>query len=291
LWWLATLCIFLRIVTGVAVAAVYGNWRWGDETETLRAALLVAPLVPHRPATYDPRELDALPSPVARYLQLVLRHDQATIRRARIVWRGEFNLGSPGADNWKPFDATQDYAVDPPGFVWDARIAMLPGLPVMVRDSFVSGRGSMRGMIAGLFSVVDSAGTPAIAGAALQRHLGEAIWFPTALLPSQGLRWEAIDATRARATLATGDVTAAVEFTFGTSGLPDSAFVPARLYDDGKSLPAPHPWRARNLTWGEIDGATVPIEAVAEWLLPSGTYAYWRGGPVAIRYEYAAPSR
>ena len=36
---------------------------------------------------------------------------------------------------------------------------------------------------------------------ALVRYLTEAVYFPTALLPSRTLRWEALDADSARATL------------------------------------------------------------------------------------------
>jgi hypothetical protein len=117
-------------------------------------------------------------------------------------------MGQPGADNWKPLQALQDYVVDPPGFVWDARIAMAPALPVLVRDMFLAGQGSMRGKVVGWITVVDAAQTPALSTAALQRHLGEAIWFPTALLPRQGMCWESIDESRARATLSAGGVTA-----------------------------------------------------------------------------------
>ena len=31
----------------------------------------------------------------------------------------------------------------------------------------------------------------------------------------------------------------------------------------------------------------VPADAVVEWLLPEGPYAYWRGHPGAVAYEYA----
>ncbi len=238
---------------------------------------------------YCEQELDGLPAPVARYLRLVLRDGQPTIRRVLIDWRGEFNMGQPGADHWKPFRAKQEYVVDPPGFVWDARIAMAPAIPVLVRDMFLAGRGSMRGKIAGWVTVVDAAQTPQLSTAALQRHLGEAIWFPTALLPSQGVRWEPIDDSRSRATLSAGGVTAAVEFHFGADGLVDAALVADRLFDNGKSPAVPRSWRARVLGWREFEGMKLPAQAVAEWLLDSGVHAYWRGAPVAVSCDFAQP--
>ena len=84
------------------------------------------------------------------------RHGRIAIRRARISWRGEFNMGTPGHDQWKAFTATQTFVPGAPGFVWDARIAMAPGVPVFVRDAFVDGRAAMTGTVLSLIPVVNA---------------------------------------------------------------------------------------------------------------------------------------
>ena len=56
----------------------------------------------------------------------------------------------------------------------------------------------------GLVTVADVRGTPAAAQRELLRYFAEAAWYPTALLPSQGVCWEAIDDFTARATLTDG---------------------------------------------------------------------------------------
>lgn len=44
-------------------------------------------------------------------------------------------------------------------------------------------------------------------------------------------------------------------------------------------------WRGPR-RWDRASNATpVPDEAVVEWLLPEGPFAYWKGRPVAITYE------
>jgi hypothetical protein len=284
-----SLIALIAFITLCAVAALVlwaGRQRWHAATSGFEARLAAA-LKPARVPIYSEEELDGLPAPVARYLRQVLRNGQPTVRRARIDWRGEFNMGQPGADNWKPFSATANYVVDPPGFVWDARIAMAPLMPVLVRDMFLEGRGSMRGKMVGLITVVDAAQTPQLSMAALQRHLAESIWFPTALLPSQGVRWEPIDEARSRATLSSGGISASVEFHFGADGLVTATTVADRLFDNGKSPPVPQFWRARVQGWCEFEGMKLPAQAVAEWVLDSGVYAYWRGAPVAVSCEFA----
>lgn len=52
----------------------------------------------------------------------------------------------------------------------------------------------------GLVRLVDFSATPGAPEGVL-RFLAEAMWYPTTLLPSQGVHWEDIDATSARATL------------------------------------------------------------------------------------------
>jgi hypothetical protein len=143
----------------------------------------------------------------------------------------------------------------------------------------------MKGMAAALVPVVNAGGTPMIAAGALQRYLGEAAWFPTALLPSQGVSWSAIDDACALATIRGGETTVSLEFRFGPDGLTTSVFTPERFYDDGRNPPVPKPWQARILRSGEHHGMTIPEAAIVEWLMPEGPFAYWRGSIASVRYE------
>src|SRR3712207_6139748 len=69
--------------------------------------------------------------------------------------------------------------------------AVMPGLPVRVHDAYVAGEGILHASLLGLFPVVDMRGTSDVAEGELMRFFAEAAWYPTALLPSQGVRWEA----------------------------------------------------------------------------------------------------
>jgi hypothetical protein len=278
------LAVAAALVFGIAGVLGVARLRWDAGTRALRARLAAGATGPAL-APFTERDLEGVPAPVARYFAASLRPGQPLVRHARLTWRGEFNLGEPGQDKWVPFEAEQWFVPPSPGFVWDARMRMAPGLDVFVRDAFVDGRGSMLGRAVGLWTVVDAQGSPEIATAALQRYLGEAVWFPTALLPRQGVRWEPLDDRRARATLTAGRVTATLEFRFGEDGLVASVFTPARSFDDGKSPARPEAWQARNLRHEVRAGLTVPADAVVEWLLPSGPHAYWRGRPLELELD------
>jgi hypothetical protein len=286
-WWTGGVLAVVGVVVG---ALMVGGRAWRAESaavvDRLRAREVRAPgLVSLRD------DLEGLPPPVVRYFRRVLRDQQPLVSSATIRWEGEFNMGTPTRDTWRPFTAVQDYVPGAPGFVWNATIQMMPGVPVYIRDAFVDGHASMKGAVVGLVPVVNTAGTPTLASGALQRYLGEAVWFPTALLPRQGVRWSSIDDDRARATISAGATTVSLECRFDGEGHMVSVFAPDRFYDDGKSPPVPRPWEGRNLAFGERDGMTVPTDSLVLWRMPEGEFVYWRGRPTAIDYHYAGALR
>ncbi len=143
---------------------------------------------------------------------------------------------------WVPFTADQFFTVTPPGFDWDARVRMLPGLNVFVRDAFREGAGLLHAQVAGLATVADATPSPDLSKSELLRWLAEAAWFPSALLPSQGVRWQAVGDDRALATVEHRGVRASLEFRFGPDGLPVSVFAYDRPRLVGAvNVPTPRP--------------------------------------------------
>lgn len=274
----------------LAIVALVLVWhaqrRWTSDSATLIQQLQSASIDPG-PNVYRAADLAGLPAPVARYFRTALPEGQPLIRHASIRWRGDFNLGQPGRDQWVPFFALQEFSTHPPGFVWDARMNMAAGIPVLVRDTLLGNTGTMHGAVLGLVPIVDVRDTPAMRTSALLRYLGEAAWFPTALLPIQGIRWDAIDASTARATLTIGATTVSAEYRFGTDGLIASISSSERTYDDGRHPPSRHPWGGSYLRYEARHGIRVPAESEVAWDLPSGRFVYWRGSPAHIDYDYA----
>lgn len=211
------------------------------------------------------------------------------VRHVRLRQAGEFLARPEARDGWRPFEATQHFATQPAGFVWNARTGMAPGMPVLVRDACVNGAGSMFGAVLGLLSVVRMENTPEIGMAALMRYLAEASWFPTALLPSAGVGWTAKDDTTATAALTVGGTTATLDFHFRPDGLIERVFaLRPRAVGDRSVLT---PWQGRWTEWAERNGMLIPVAGEVEWLLPEGPQPYWRGhitemvydGPLTIR--------
>jgi hypothetical protein len=266
-------------------AWLYGAYRWNSETQELRARLDSA-RAPVRPQTVDFRELEGVPAPVKRYFRLVLQDGQPMVAGARVRHTGAFNMGAGAEDSWKPFTSDQVVVAQRPGFDWDGRVAMMPGLPVRVHDAYVAGEGVLHASLLGLFTVVDMRGRDEVAEGELMRFFAEAAWYPTALLPSQGVRWEAVDDRSARATLEEGDISVTMLFTFDERGLIDTVRAEARgRAVDGKLIPTPWQGHFWNYQWR--GGMRVPLDGKVAWILPEGEKPYWRGHITETSYEFA----
>ena len=193
---------------------------------------------------------------------------------------------SETAEQWKPFTSEQRVVTRRPGFDWDARIRMFPGVPVHVHDAYVAGAGTLHGAIAGLIPVVEMPDNPELARGELMRFVAEAVWYPTALLPGQGVRWEAIDDRSARATLADGAVSLTLTFGFNGEGLIDTVVAEARGRTvNGKAVSTP--WQGRFWNYATQGGMRVPLDGEVAWMLPEGAKPYWRGAITGVRYEFA----
>jgi hypothetical protein len=281
--------IFLKIAVVaillfIGIAVLIGAWRWEQQTREMRAQLNSAQRA-IQPTAFNVKELDGLPPPVAHYFRRILKDGQPIIAAATIKHTGTFSL-SEKEDKWAPFTSTQRVVTHRPGFDWDARIRMGPGLKVYVHDSYIDGVGILHASLMGLYTLANVRGTPEVAQGELMRFLPEAAWYPTRLLPNQGVKWEAVDETSARATLSDGAVSVMLLFRFGKDELIASARAEARSRTVGNSA-VPTPWEGRFWNYERRDGMLEPTDGEVAWLLPDGRKPYWRGRVESIQFEFA----
>jgi hypothetical protein len=280
--WKTVLLLALALAGAAVVAASWGSSRWNAGTRALITRLHDASDRPEA-AAFDPEGLSGLPEPVRRYLRTVIPPGRTPIRAVAIEHTGTFDLAT-GDPRWLPFTSRQRVVTGRPGFVWDARIRMAPGVRVFVHDAYVGGEGVLEAKVLGLVTVARATSTPELAQGELTRYLAETPWYPTALLPGHGVAWVAIDERRAAATLTDGDVSVRMNFTFDDEGLVESVRSEDRYRDDDGAL-VPTPWEGRFWDYAERDGLLVPLEGEVAWLLPDGPRPYWRGRIEEIAYE------
>ena len=282
--------VFVVLLLAVLLV-VHAQARWQSGTKALCAAQKRA-RVPVRPQRVDFGELHGLPAPVERYFRTVLTEGQPLVSAVQIEQTGTFNtrVGTSRGDehgekSWKPFKAKQWVTTQRPSFIWDARIYMAPRIAAFVWDAYLAGEGLLVGKLLGLIKMMAESRTPELAKGELMRFFGEAALYPTALLPSQGVRWEAVDDRSAKATIRDGEISVTALFRFDQEG-----FIESFLMDRGRAVAGrtlQTPWEGHFRSYEHRDWMRIPIEGEVRWVLPDGPHPYWRGRTTKIEYEFA----
>lgn len=246
-----------------------GIFFFGRHTAELSDSLVRAPGAVAMPKIVE-QDLQRLPPIVSLWVDRsgVVGHVPA--QRIWVQQRLQLRL-EPAQSTWYPARAEQYYTIYPPSFVWQADVRTFPLVHVMARDVFAQGRGRMQVAIWGLLPLADVQGSRQVDQAALQRFLGEMVWYPSAAL-SPLVRWEQIDSLQARATLRVGQTEASGVFTFSEQG--DVRRFSALRYRGQETVP--RQWVVDVTEYGMFDGRRIPLRCSVTWMLDHGPWLWAR---------------
>ena len=276
----------LDCVTGAIIAllvVLFAGTTWRQRETARRVDELRRPANTEREGVFTADDLEGLPAPVRGYFENTLQEGRPYIDSVRLKQEGKLRLGD-ASSSWKPFTATQHVTVDPPGFFWNASISLVPSVSLHIRDLFRDGDGSAAVSLYGVVPLDRADPSPELNGAELVRYLAEAVWYPTALLPSEGVRWESIDAQTAKATIHHGDVSASLTFSINEDNEVTRVHTERRYRRvDGEFEPTP--WSGYWRDYQTRDGERIPMEGEVVWHPPDGDLEAWRGKVTEIRYD------
>jgi len=221
--------------------------------------------------TYSSEQLEQLPEPVRRYFRYSLQENQSYISYVRLMHDGKFRI-KPG-QKWMPIRGQEYFTVEKPGFVWFGKVPLFSA-----EDVYYNGEGNLRVKLLSLIKIVDAKGKEIDQGELL-RWLGEAPWFPTALLPSEKLRWEAIDENSAKAILKDGNITVEGIFYFNQQG--EIIQFKAKRFKDGML----ENWSGLYHDYREVNGMKVPMRVEVIWNLKEGDFKYVDFSIKKIEYD------
>jgi hypothetical protein len=148
---------------------------------------------------------------------------------------------------------------------------MGPFKVVVGRDKFENGKGEMLIKVLSLLPVVNIKGNAKINTAALQRYLGEIVWFPSEAV-SPYITWETINDFSARATMTYKGITGSGTFFFDESG--NFEKFTAMRYMGGEEDSQLKEWTivAREST--DMNGINIPVNMTATWKLENGDWTW-----------------
>jgi len=280
--WRVIITVLLGLVAVALVLVLLGYTRHRRATNDLIDE--IAHASEHENARVDFANLIDLPDPVEKYFRLVLADGQPRIRLARFTQRGALRIREQ-SNKWSRFSASQVVSAGPPGFVWDARVSVAPLLHVGVRDSYVAGISAGVVSLLSALTVASESDRSELNSGALHRYLAEGVWYPTALLPSAGVEWSAIDSTRALATLTDSDVSVSLEFRFNEVGEVTGIYAVERWGRFGDTYELV-PWEGRFANYTRRHGVLVPTTGEVGWHRAGGFWSFWKGELLDLDYDY-----
>ncbi len=138
----------------------------------------------------------------------------------------------------------------------------------------------------GLVPVAEVHAGGEIARGEFMRYFAEMAWYPTALLPSQGVRWEAVDDRSANETLVDGSITLTLLFRFDAAGMIESVHSASRGAGMGEDM-IMRPWDCGVSNYQLRDGMMAPTRGEAACLRPQGGKPYFIGKLTSLVYEFS----
>ena len=249
---------------------------WGPRRENARAAEDVARLRSRQNdlsgRTYREAQISGLPAPVQRYFRNVLKDGQPYVSAVTLTHDGQFKTGLD--KEWIDIEGQQLFIADEPGFLWRGKTSLFS-----VRDMYVDGEGRIVVSLFSLFDVVDGRGEAYDQGELL-RWLGESVWFPTNLLPSDRLRWVPIDEDTAALLFEYRGMTLRYTVTFNQAGEITELETERFLGEEGLET-----WVGRVSDYQEVGGMRIPMTIEALWVLDDGEHSYARFNVQSIHHE------
>lgn len=231
--------------------------------------------------TFSKEDIIDLPMPVQKYYEYCGFIGLPKMQTMRIVYKDvPFRFGKDkSAMN---IDYVQYNVANKPD-----RIAYIDssklGIPFEGFDSYITGKGSMKGVLGKFFTLFHQTGET-MDKACLVTYLSECLTIPSAAI-QEYIIWEEIDPLHAKATISYYGKTASGVFTFNEKGELCSFTTNDRenVSMDGKVESVE--WTAYFGKYKDINGIKMPTVLQAAWHYEDGDLLYFDGKDVVIEYD------
>ena len=271
--WLIYLTGTLLVVAGLL------GWRALDRRADRRAWKHLLRLQPGAQRAFSSSMTDGLPEPARRYFGFTIAEGTPLRTAVEIDMCGEIGLGTQAAPGYRRMRARQILA-PPHRLVWALHSGAISG-----SDGALPDRSWTRFWLLGLIPIVRAGGADH-RRSAFGRVVAEgAFWVPASLLPGTSVRWEAIDADRARAIVSCGAFTQAVEITVDDAGAPIRVEIQRWSNANAERVFREQPFGGYLSGFGEFAGYRLPTRVEGGNLIGTPDYfPFFRAEVTAIRF-------
>ena len=255
------------------------NSKTHREFTTLKNDILV--LTSKSSDVFTEAEVSRLPVPVKKYFQYCGYIGTPKMQAMKAVYTDvdfRFNKEKPDI----MIDYIQYNFVNEP-----SRIAYIDssmyGIPFEGLDTFVAGKGSMKGVLAKLFTLFHQTGET-MDQASLVTFLSECLMLPNVALQDY-IKWEEIDSLHAKATIDYYDCMLSGIFTFRENGEMLSFTTDDRVATDTDGTGENIRWSVVFNEYEEVNGIRKPTAYQAIWHYDDGDLIYFDAKNVIVEFD------
>lgn len=228
-------------------------------------------------------DLIGLPETVKHWLRNSGVVGQIAMTNGRVTQEAEMKM-KPDQKNWMKATAIQYSIIDHPSFIWTVDVKANSALNFQGRDKFEDGKGEMLIKLNSLINVINASGEKLDEGA-LQRCLGEMVWFPS-LAFSPYISWDEVSDTSARATMDYKGTKGSGTFYFDSHG--DFIRFSALRFKDNDMNAKRYEWILSVEDYAVFEGIRVPSKMTATWKLEEGDWCWLKLRITGIHYNVEA---
>lgn len=259
---IANVIILMLSITG------WGNYNFQQHIRNETSHLLSENKVVENGVVQE-KDFRNLPEPVKKWLHHSGVVGKPFISLGKIIQEAQLKM-KPGQKKWMGATAIQYTCIDKPAFIWVADVKMNALINFRARDKFENGKGEMLVKINSLFNIVNEHGEKLNEGA-LQRYLGEMVWFPSMALKPY-IKWEQINDSTAKASINFKGSSGSGMFYFNDKG--DITKFTALRYKDNDAHAKRYNWVMDILAYKIFEGIKVPSKLTSTWKLDEGDWTW-----------------
>lgn len=225
-------------------------------------------------------EIDSLPPPVQNYFRFAMDERVSKPRFARLKQSGKFktNLNA----EFKDLTAEQYAISNQPGFIWSGDITFAKLIWVRGIDSYFNNEGSLLIKFMSGITISKESGKD-ISQAQVVRWLLEGVWYPSALLPSENLKWSDVDSTSAKIHFKENDIEINVHVFFNEDG--SIAKMKTQRYMTTTAGPKLTGYTGYFSDYRDVNGIRIPTHGEVEWNMEDQDFLYGKFDIVKIEFD------
>jgi len=262
------------VIVLMLIAALFAlqAWRWSDTRQADRVWETLIRKTREPRAVFRTAMVEGLPEPTQRYFLFTIKPGTVLSSAAEIEMGGEINLGTREHPNSMPMRGHQLLAA-PHGLVWKLQAGQ-GAMRISGSDGISGGQSWTRFWLLGTIPVVRAGGDFDHLRSSFGRVVAESVFFaPAALLPRDGIAWQAVSDDVARATVSHDGMSQSVDITVAKDGHPTMVVISRWSNANPDKTYQLQPFGGYLSEFKDFDGYTLPTRVEGGNLI--GTEAYF----------------